>query len=158
MFTHTRSRSRDGAGAKSALQEMGPTPNFLYPFQNCAHQSYFCPQRHRRSAQVAPPSTHLCMNMAMVAQREYQNPPISTCNPSAHVWTYLYGNSYTLNTSAYWINCQKDYHISNVDCGENWLGLYCDIEKDLLWYILGKQGKSEDLIAATGPVILLKLD
>ena len=44
MFTHARSRSGGGAGAKSAPQEMGPTPNLPRPLRNR--------QRNGRSARV----------------------------------------------------------------------------------------------------------
>ena len=40
-FTHTRSRSGGGAGAKSAPQQMGPTPNFPRPLRNRAPQTIF---------------------------------------------------------------------------------------------------------------------
>ena len=40
MRSHIHSR-RDGAGAKSSPQGIGPTPNFLHPLQNCVHKSTF---------------------------------------------------------------------------------------------------------------------
>ena len=39
VFTHARSRSGGGAGAKTAPQEMGPTPNLPRPLRNRALQT-----------------------------------------------------------------------------------------------------------------------
>ena len=72
-FTHTRSRSRGRVGAKSAPQQMGPTPNFPCLLRNRALQT--------NKWQIHPCPPCLCVNIPAVAERECQNPPISALQP-----------------------------------------------------------------------------
>ena len=51
-FTHARSRSGGGAGAKSDPQQVGPTPNFPRPLRNRAPQTIFVLKKW----QIHPPS------------------------------------------------------------------------------------------------------
>ena len=81
VFAHMRSLSIDGAGTKSISQQMGRTPIFPCPLPNLTPKTNFCPHKHGRSTQGAPPSIRLCVNEAMVVQREYQNPPVSALQP-----------------------------------------------------------------------------
>ena len=53
MSSHIRGR---GAGAKSAPQQMSPTPNFPRPLQNRPLQTIFCPQE-----MTDPPASALRM-------------------------------------------------------------------------------------------------
>ena len=76
-FTHMRSWSGGGAGAKSAPQEMGPTPNFPRPLQNRALQTIFV----LRKWQIRPRPLHVCLNKYAVAERECRNPPVSAPQP-----------------------------------------------------------------------------
>ena len=76
-FTHVRSRSGGGAGAKTAPQEMGPTPNLPRPFRNRALQTITVPKKW----EIHPRPLRVCMNIPAVAEREYQNPPASAPQP-----------------------------------------------------------------------------
>ena len=46
-----------GAGTKSALQQLGPTPNFLHPLWNRTLQFHLCPQQMADRPMSAP---HIC--------------------------------------------------------------------------------------------------
>ena len=72
-----RSRSGGGAGAKSALQQMGPTANFPRPLQNRALQTIIVLKKWQ--IRLRPP--RICVNIPVVAEREYQNPCVSTLQP-----------------------------------------------------------------------------
>ena len=76
-FTHARSRSGGGAGAKSAPQEMGPTPNFPRPLRNRALQTIIVLKKW----QIRPRPLRVCVNIPVVAERECQNPPVSAPQP-----------------------------------------------------------------------------
>ena len=62
-----------GAGAKSAPQEMGPTPNFRRLLRNRTLQTIF----GLRKWQIHPCLLCVCMNIRAVAERECLNPPVS---------------------------------------------------------------------------------
>ena len=99
MFTHGRSRSRGGAGAKSAPQEMGPTPNLPCPLRNRALQTIIvlkkwqirprplrvrsasAPRPLRVRSASAPRPLYVYVNIITVAERECQNPPASAPQP-----------------------------------------------------------------------------
>ena len=72
-FTHTQAE----AGAKSALQEMGPTPNFPRPLRNRALQTISVLKKW----QIRPRPLGVCVNIPSVAERECQNPPVSAPQP-----------------------------------------------------------------------------
>ena len=74
-------RSRDGAGAKLAPQEMGLIPNFPRPPQNHTPQTDFCPHRHGWSAQGNPTDNHIYVNIPAVTDWICQNPPVSIAQP-----------------------------------------------------------------------------
>ena len=76
-FTHTRSQSGGGAGAKSAPQEMGPTLNYPHPLQNRVLQTIFV----FRKWQIRLLPLRICMHINAVAERECQNPPVSALQP-----------------------------------------------------------------------------
>ena len=76
-FTYMRSWSGGGAGAKSTPQKMGPTPNFSRPLRNRAPQNIFVLNKW----QIRPHPHRLCVNIPTVAERECQNPPVSTLQP-----------------------------------------------------------------------------
>ena len=79
VFTHTRSRSRDGAGGKICFARNALVQHPIFGVRlETVPQSYFCPQRHGISTRGAPPSTRLCVIMPAVVEQEYQNPPVST--------------------------------------------------------------------------------
>ena len=63
-----------GAGAKTALQEMGPTPNLPRPLRNRALQTIIVLKKW----QIRP---RPCVNIPAVAEWEYQNPPASAPQP-----------------------------------------------------------------------------
>ena len=77
MFTHVRSRSGGGAGAKSTPQEMGPTPNLPRPLRNRALQTIIVLKKW----QIRPRPLRVYINIPAVAQRECQNPPASAPQP-----------------------------------------------------------------------------
>ena len=54
VFKHARSRSGGGAGAKSAPQEMGPTPNLPRPLRNRALQTIFVLKKWQIRSASAP--------------------------------------------------------------------------------------------------------
>ena len=62
-FTHTRSRSGGGAGAKSAPQQMGPSPNFPRPLRNRTFQTIFV----LKKCQIRPRPLRVCVNIPAVA-------------------------------------------------------------------------------------------
>ena len=66
-----------GAGAKTAPQEMGPTPNFPRPLRNRALQIIFVLKKW----QIRPRPLRVCVNIPAVAERECQNPPVSAPQP-----------------------------------------------------------------------------
>ena len=74
MRSHIRGR---GAGAKSAPQQMGPTPNFLRLLRNRVLQTIFV----LKKCQIRPRPLRVCMNIPAVAERECQNPPVSAPQP-----------------------------------------------------------------------------
>ena len=61
MRSHMRGR---GAGAKSAPQEMGPTPNFPRLFRNCALQTIIVLKKW----QIRPRPLRVCVNIPAVAE------------------------------------------------------------------------------------------
>ena len=69
-----------GAEAKSAPQEMGPTPNLPRPLRNRTLQTII----GLKKWQMRP--LGVCVNIPAVAQRECQNPPPLRNRPT-HVWT-----------------------------------------------------------------------
>ena len=77
VFTYARSRSGGGAGAKSAPQEMGPTPNLPRPLRNRALQTIIILKKW----QIHPRPLRVCVNIPAVAERECQNPPASAPHP-----------------------------------------------------------------------------
>ena len=77
VFTHVRSRSGGGAGAKSAPQETGPTPNLPRPLRNRALQTIIVLKKW----QIRPRPLRVCVNIPAVAERECQNPPASAPQP-----------------------------------------------------------------------------
>ena len=66
-----------GAGAKSAPQEVGPTPNFPRPFRNRALQTIIVLKKW----QIRPRPLRVCVNITAVAERECLNPPVSAPQP-----------------------------------------------------------------------------
>ena len=66
-----------GAGAKSAPQEMGPTPNLPRPLRNRALQTIIVLKKW----QIRPRPLRVCVNIPAVAERECQNPPASAPQP-----------------------------------------------------------------------------
>ena len=76
-FTPTRSRSGGGAGAKSAPQQMGPTPNFPRPLRNRALQTIFV----LKEWQIGLRPHRVCVNIPAVAEQGCQNPPVSALQP-----------------------------------------------------------------------------
>ena len=77
VCTHTRSRSGGGAGAKSAPQQMGPSPNFPRPLRNRALQTIFVLKKW----QIRPRPLRVCVNIPAVAERECQIPSVSAPQP-----------------------------------------------------------------------------
>ena len=71
MFSYTRSRSGCGSGAKSAPQQVGPTPNFPRSLWNRAPQTIFVLKKW----QIRP--RPLCVYVNIPAVAECQNPPAS---------------------------------------------------------------------------------
>ena len=84
MCLHIRSRGAEAEQEQNPLCK-NPTPNFPCPLRNQAPQSYFCPHRHGRSAQVTLPSNRVCVNMPAVTERGYQNPPIPAAATASHM-------------------------------------------------------------------------
>ena len=76
-FTHARSRSGGGAGAKSAPQQMGPTPILPRPLRNRAFQTIFVLKKW----QIRPRPHRVCVNIPAAAERGCQNPPVSAPQP-----------------------------------------------------------------------------
>ena len=76
-FTHARSRSGGGVGAKSALQQIGPTLSFPRQLRNRGLQTIFV----LKSWQIRPRLHRVCVNIPAVAERECQNPPVSAPQP-----------------------------------------------------------------------------
>ena len=74
MRSHIRGR---GAGAKSAPQQIGPTPNIPHPLQNPAPQTIFVLKKW----QIRQHPLCVCVNLSAVAEWECQNPPASTPQP-----------------------------------------------------------------------------
>ena len=72
-----------GAGAKSAPQQMGPTPKFPHPLRNHAPQTIFVFKKW----QIRPRPLRTCVNIPAVAERECQNPPVSTPCQNPPVFT-----------------------------------------------------------------------
>ena len=66
-----------GAGAKTAPQEMGPTPNLPHPLRKRALQTIIVLKKW----QIRPRPLRVCVNIPAVAEREYQNPPASAPQP-----------------------------------------------------------------------------
>ena len=64
-------------GAKSAPQQMGPTPNFLRLLRNRALQTIFVLKKW----QIGPRPLRICVDIPAVAEREYQNVPVSALQP-----------------------------------------------------------------------------
>ena len=62
-----------GAGAKSAPQQMGPTPNFLRQLRNRALQTIVV----LKEWPIRPCRLRVCVNIPALAEREYKNPPVS---------------------------------------------------------------------------------
>ena len=75
VFTHARSRSGGGAGAKSAPLEMGPTPNLPRPLRNRALQTIIVLNKWQIRL------LRVCVNIPAVAEWECQNPPASAPQP-----------------------------------------------------------------------------
>ena len=86
-FTHTRSRSGGGAGAKSAPQQMGPTPNFPCPLRNRALQTIFVLKKWQ--IRPSPHRVYMCEHThptrAAVAERNVKIRPPPLRNRPAHV-------------------------------------------------------------------------
>ena len=80
VFTHARSRSGGGAGAKTAPQEMGPTSNLPRPSKPRA-PNHHCPQEMADPPASAPRPLRVCVNIPAVAERECQTPPASAPQP-----------------------------------------------------------------------------
>ena len=85
-FTHARSRSGGGAGAKTASQEMGPTPNLPRPLRNRALQTIIVLKKW----QIRPRPHRVCVNIPAVAEREYQNPPATTPRMCEQCFMHIY--------------------------------------------------------------------
>ena len=77
VFPHSRSQSWGGVGGKSAPQQMGPTPNFPRPLQNCALPTILVLKKW----QIHPCLHRVCVNIPAVAERECQNLPVSAPQP-----------------------------------------------------------------------------
>ena len=77
VFTHARSRSGDGAGAKTSPQEMGPTPNLPGPLRNRVLQTIIVLKKW----QIRPHPLRVCVNIPAVTEREYQNLPAFAQQP-----------------------------------------------------------------------------
>ena len=98
-YIHTRGRGAE-AGAKSAPQEMGPTPNLPRPLRNCALQTIIvlrvrsasaprplrvrsasAPRPLRVRSASAPRMCEQTRGSGATAERECQNPPASAPQP-----------------------------------------------------------------------------
>ena len=66
-----------GAGAKTAPQEMGPTPNLPRPLRNRVLQTIIVLKKW----QIRPRPLRVCVNIPAEAEREYQSPPASAPQP-----------------------------------------------------------------------------
>ena len=103
-FTHARSRSGGGAGAKTAPQEMGPTPNLPRLLRNRALQTIIVLKKW----QIRPRPLRVCVNIPAVAEREFQNPPASAPQPPRACVNVAWFLPHS------WSVCQS--------CGVEWLG------------------------------------
>ena len=121
--TCARSRSGGGAGAKTALQEMGPTPNLLCPLRNHVLQTIIVLKKW----QIRPRPLRACVNIPAVAEREYQNPPASapqplrTCVNVAWEFKYSYATGIAAAQAAvcyilqvWYLSCWSSGGIQNV--------------------------------------------
>ena len=66
-----------GAGAESAPQQMGPTPNFPRPLRNHALQTICVLNKW----QIHPRPLRACVNIPTVMEQECQNPAVSAPQP-----------------------------------------------------------------------------
>ena len=66
-----------GAVAKTAPQEMGPTPNLPRLLRNRALQTIIVLKKW----QIRPRPLRVCVNIPAVAEREFKNPPASAPQP-----------------------------------------------------------------------------
>ena len=106
VFTHVRSRSGGGVGAKSAHQQMGPTPNFPRPLRNHALQT-IC---GLKKWQIRSHPLRICVNIPTVAERECQNRPVSALQPlRAYVnvaleltWAHLLHEGLVSSVFSFW--------------------------------------------------------
>ena len=74
MRSHMRG---GGAGAKSALQQMGPTPNSPRPLRNHTLQSIFVLKKW----QIHLRPLRICVNIPLVGERKCQNLTVSAPQP-----------------------------------------------------------------------------
>ena len=99
VFTQMLSRSVDGTGAKSALQQMGPTPNFPRPLRNRTPKNLLLPshtwQICSRCSTIHLPMREQAHGRAAGIKKIC---PCLSRNHFAHMWTYLYF------LCAYWIS------------------------------------------------------
>ena len=106
-YIHSHIRGRR-AGAKSALQQMGPTPNFPPPLRNRVLQTISVPKKW----QIRLRPLRTCVNIPAVVEREWQNPPVS-----APQLLRAYVNVALLHSLPSWANY---YAIAPFTC-EAWL-------------------------------------